>query len=129
MFVICLFPLSLIRHLALAVLPKIAPFAVGSDALFPGDYFTIQCSIVHGDMPLSIYWTFNGQPVEAGAGGEVMVAAMGTRSSVLTIESVRGQHAGHYTCFGTNAAGVSKHSVQLVVNGYCIFVYKYMLYK
>lgn len=113
--------LSLIRNLALAVLPKIAPFAIGSDALFPGDYFTIQCSIVHGDMPLSIYWTFNGQPVEivpAGGSGEVMVSAMGTRSSVLTIESVRGQHAGNYTCFGTNAAGMSKHNVQLVVNGY-----------
>lgn len=103
----------------LAVLPKIAPFAVGSDALFPGDYFTIQCSIVHGDMPLSIYWTFNRHPIDAlPTGGELMVAAMGTRSSVLTIESVRGQHAGNYTCYGKNAAGVSKHSVQLVVNGH-----------
>lgn len=103
--------------ISLAVPPKIAPFAVGSDALFPGDYFTIQCSIVHGDVPLTIYWTFNGQPIESNGAGDVVVAAMGARSSVLTIESVRGQHAGAYTCRGRNAAGEARHSVELVVNG------------
>lgn len=95
--------------------PKIAPFTVGADALFPGDYFTIQCSIVHGDMPLTIQWSFDGAAIETG--GEVIVARMGQRSSVLTIESVRGSHAGNYTCQGQNEAGSAQHSVQLIVNG------------
>lgn len=40
-----------------------------------------------------------------------------SRSSVLTIESIRDYHAGPYTCFGKNAAGVANYSVALVVNG------------
>lgn len=100
-----------------AVPPKIAPFTVGADALFPGDYFTIQCSIVHGDMPLTMQWSFNGAPIKAGAAGDVTVARMGARSSVLTIESVRGVHAGNYTCLGQNEAGTAEHRVQLIVNG------------
>lgn len=46
-----------------------------------------------------------------------MVSKMGTRSSVLTIETIRDHHAGNYSCFGKNAAGISNHSVALVVNG------------
>lgn len=42
---------------------------------------------------------------------------MGSRSSVLTIESIRGHHAGNYSCFGQNIAGISNHSVPLIVNG------------
>lgn len=101
------------------VAPKIAPFAVDSDALFPGDYFTLQCSIVHGDLPIAIEWSFNGALLGASLGrrNAIVIAAMGTRSSVLTIESVGGEHAGNYTCAGTNAAGQTRHTVGLVVNG------------
>lgn len=110
----------------LAVLPKIAPFFLGTDALFPGDFFTLQCSITHGDLPISIYWTFNGMPlyqkssnidVNRNSNNDVIIANMGSRSSVLTIDSVRGQHSGNYTCYGKNAAGLSEHSVLLIVNG------------
>lgn len=110
------------------MLPKIAPFFLGSDALFPGDFFTLQCSITHGDLPISIYWTFNGIPLNqktSNIGGgsrdknnDIIISNMGSRSSVLTIDSVKGQHAGNYTCYGKNAAGLSDHSVRLIVNGY-----------
>lgn len=91
---------------------------MGTEALYPGDYFTLQCSIIHGDLPISIYWTFNGAQLIPTA--DIVLSNMGSRSSVLTIESVRGNNAGNYTCFGTNAAGQSEHSVNLVVNGYYI---------
>lgn len=116
-----------------SVLPKIAPFFLGSDALFPGDFFTLQCSITHGDLPISIYWTFNGillNQKTSNIGGnrdknnDVIISNMGSRSSVLTIDSVKGRHAGNYTCYGKNAAGLSDHSVLLIVNGY----YYYLLY-
>lgn len=114
------------------MLPKIAPFFLGSDALFPGDFFTLQCSITHGDLPISIYWTFNGIPLNQKTSNivgsrdnnnDVIISNMGSRSSVLTIDSVKGQHAGKYSCYGKNAAGVSDHSVLLIVNGYCYYCF------
>lgn len=96
-------------------MPKITPFTPGSEAYFPGDYFSLQCSITHGDLPISIKWKFNDRFIETDS--EVMISKMGSRSSVLTIESIRDYHAGNYTCFGKNAAGMANHSVALVVNG------------
>lgn len=107
-------------------MPKIAPFAPGSDAFFPGDYFTLQCSIIHGDLPISIYWQFNNQTIETNH--EIMISNMGSRSSVLTIESVRDHNAGVYTCFGKNNAGLSSHSVELTVNGLHNF-FSYFCFK
>ena len=100
-------------------MPKIAPFFLSTDALFPGDYFTLQCSIIHGDLPLSIFWKFNGMLIDPNPSenNDVIISNMGSRSSVLTIDSVRGHHAGNYTCFGKNGAGTSNHSVFLIVNG------------
>lgn len=98
------------------VLPKIAPFSPGSDAFYPGDYFSLQCSIIHGDLPMSIYWQFENQTISK-SNGEIMISHTGTRSSVLTIESVRDHHAGNYTCYGKNVAGISNHTVPLIVNG------------
>lgn len=98
------------------MLPKIAPFTPGADAFFPGDYFTLQCSIIHGDLPIAIYWQFNNRTI-AESDRDIVLSNMGSRSSVLTIESVRDQHAGNFTCFGKNAAGISNHSVALIVNG------------
>lgn len=73
---------------------------------------------MHGDLPIVIEWSFNN--VSLGSQGRrnaVVIAAMGGRSSVLTIESVGGEHTGNYTCAGTNSAGQSTHTVALVVNG------------
>lgn len=85
------------------------------DAFSPGDYFSLQCQIILGDLPMSIYWKFDNKIIETN--GDITISKMGTRSSVLTIESVRDIHAGNYTCFGKNFAGVSNHSVQLIVDG------------
>lgn len=101
--------------LIIAVLPKITPFSPGSDAFFPGDYFSVQCSIMHGDAPLKIYWKFNDHIIESN--NELLISNMGSRSSVLTIESIRDYHAGNYSCFGKNVAGMANHTVALVVNG------------
>lgn len=99
----------------LTVLPKITPFSTGSDALYPGDYLSLQCSVMHGDLPLSISWKFNDRIIESN--NEVGISKSGSRSSVLTIESIRDHHAGNITCVGKNTAGVANYTVALVVNG------------
>lgn len=105
----------IIVNRSIPVLPKITPFSPGSDAFYPGDYFSLQCSIIHGDLPISIFWKFNNQLLDSN--DEIAIAKMGSRSSVLTIETIRDHHAGNYSCFGRNAAGTADHSVSLVVNG------------
>lgn len=70
---------------------------------------------MHGDLPISIYWKFNEHIIEST--NELQIAKMGSRSSVLTIESIRDYHAGNYSCFGKNTAGIANHTVALVVNG------------
>lgn len=42
---------------------------------------------------------------------------MGPRSSVLTIESISGEHAGNFTCVAKNQAGTATHFSTLIVNG------------
>lgn len=98
------------------MLPKITPFSTGSDAFYPGDYLSLQCSVVHGDLPLKLYWTINDRTVASN--NEVLISQMGSRSSVLTIESIRDHHASsNISCIGKNTAGVANYTVTLVVNG------------
>lgn len=66
-------------------------------------------------MPIFLFWNFNGNLLETT--DEISIAKMGSRSSVLTIETIKDHHAGNYTCFGKNLAGMANHSVELIVNG------------
>jgi hypothetical protein len=42
---------------------------------------------------------------------------LGTKSSVLMIESVTSAHAGRYVCRASNEAGSDEYETTLVVNG------------
>lgn len=101
-----------------AVPPKIVPFPLADEPSQMDQYITLSCTISDGDLPLNIFWTFNGQPVTSEL--NVMVAKLGKRSSVLTIESVLANHAGNYTCHGENAAGATTYTAELKVIGLCI---------
>lgn len=74
-----------------------------------------SCSISKGDIPLTIFWTFNGQTVDNGNG--VIVSLVNKRLSTLSIESLEAKHAGNYTCIATNAAGEARQTSILQVNG------------
>ncbi|XP_039227466.1 Down syndrome cell adhesion molecule-like protein Dscam2 isoform X2 [Drosophila yakuba] len=97
------------------VLPQITPFATGSQPTHLGQYITYQCTLTEGDLPLNIRWTFNNQPLFNDDDQDIIIAKMGRRSSVLTIESVADRHAGNYSCHGENAAGRATYSTQLRV--------------
>lgn len=96
-------------------------------------YITLSCTISDGDLPLSIFWTFNGSPVTPEI--EVLVSKLGKRSSVLTVESVRAHHAGNYSCHGENIAGSTVYSTELKVIGsfekpisFCLFLILFLFY-
>lgn len=57
----------------------------------------------------------NGEKVTPAFG--VNINQVGSRSNVLTIDSISGQHAGNYTCVVKNLAGTAIHSTMLIVNG------------
>lgn len=97
--------------------PQISPFSSGTQPVHLGQYITYQCTITEGDLPLNIRWTFNNQPIITADEQDILIAKLGRRSSVLTIESVTDRNAGNYTCLGSNAAGKTSYTTQLKVIG------------
>lgn len=95
--------------------PKLLPFAFGDEPAFLGDSTTVQCGIISGDLPLTFNWFLNEKPLSDLSG--VIVVLIGKKTSVLTIDSLEEIHAGNYTCIATNRAGVSTHSIELIVKG------------
>jgi len=91
------------------------PFSFGEDPLSAGESPSLKCSVSHGDLPLTLTWFFNGQPIADRA--DVSTANVGRRASILSIDSVSGAHAGSYTCRAANLAGEAEHTANLTVNG------------
>lgn len=75
----------------------------------------MQCSLSSGDIPVKFSWRLNGKLLDESDG--INVAAFGRKTSVLSIDSLSENHAGNYTCFAENKAGVASHSAELVVKG------------
>lgn len=99
-----------------SVPPKIAPlFTFGDEALSYGDTISIACTISGGDLPVTAEWRFNGGPLESYL--EIQTEKRGKRINNLVIDLVSAKHAGNYTCVASNAAGVTEHSSELIVNG------------
>lgn len=98
-----------------SVLPVIVPFPLSEKPAHTEQSLTITCGISDGDLPLNIFFTFNNQPITPDM--DVSISKLGKRTSVLTIDSVGGYHAGVYTCHGKNAAGSTSYSTELKVIG------------
>lgn len=96
--------------------PVIVPFTFGEDAAYPGDSNAVNCMVMKGDLPLDIYWTFNGQPLRHSELG-VSILRMKPRLSSLSIDSLDSTHRGTFTCVAINAAGLTNSTADLVING------------
>lgn len=102
-----------------------APFAFGDEAANAGEMATVQCAVIKGDLPLKIFWSLNGLPIEAGRVSgdhgydtpDIVVIRGSKRISTMTIDSVAARHAGEYKCTAINAAGSASHTSVLSVNG------------
>lgn len=75
----------------------------------------VTCTISGGDLPINVLWMLNRAPIEPNL--DISIEKRGRRIHVLTIESVKAEHAGIYTCLAENAAGVAEHNSELIVNG------------
>ena len=102
-------------HLVLTEPPVIIPLTLGSDILNEGQFVQILCTVTQGDEPLSIKWSLQGDSVSSEP--ELTTASLGTRTSMLTIQSVGYRHSGTYTCSASNKGGTRSQSVEVNVNG------------
>lgn len=96
-------------------MPKILPFDFGSEPTYLGESNTVQCSLSVGDMPVRFTWTLNGVDLASIEG--VNIGYFGKKTSVVSIDSVNESHAGNYTCFAENNAGITSFSTSLIVKG------------
>lgn len=98
-----------------SVVPYIMPFEFGDEPFDTSSMTTVNCAVTKGDLPIEIFWLFNGQPIFTGEG--IIITKSGHRVSMLTIESVNSGHAGNYSCLARNKAREVRHSSQLKVLG------------
>lgn len=76
------------------------------------------CAFTHGDLPIEITWLHDGIILPSSGDINIGLNLVNTKkSSVLSIDSIAGEHAGNYTCTGTNVAGTDSLTTALLVNG------------
>ncbi|KAA0202266.1 hypothetical protein HAZT_HAZT008156 [Hyalella azteca] len=95
--------------------PLLLPIHLESDRFLEGDFAQLNCVLRSGDRPVTTTWLFNGRPLVPS--DDVHVTKMGQRSSILTIDPVRGHNQGNYTCVATNQAGEAAVHTRLEVQG------------
>ena len=99
-----------------AVPPSILPFHFAR-SLDQGEVAQLQCIVSTGDTPLSITWAFHGKDSSTRTQTGVTITKIGSKTSLLTMESVSQENAGSYTCQVSNKAGTANYTAELVVNG------------
>ena len=95
--------------------PKIVPINFGQDTFDEGTSATIVCSVSAGDEPMIIKWTFHGLNISSDSG--IVTSNLGSRTSILMINSVSHGHRGSYTCLAQNRAGSASSTAELNING------------
>lgn len=97
------------------MLPKIAPFDFGEEAIFAGEAAQVACFVIEGDHPMEISWTYNGHDLGSLVG--VSIVKSGRKGSNLVIDPTLSSHQGNYTCSARNRAGAANFTATLNVNG------------
>ena len=91
------------------------PLTFGAEVLDEGSYAQVMCLVTRGDEPLQLSWSLQGEIVSSEPG--LTTTSLGTRTSMLTIQSVGYRHAGKYACRAENRAGSVVSETELRVNG------------
>ena len=82
-----------------------------------GEFSQLSCVVSKGDEPLHLSWSFHGHNLTSGQG--ITITDIGSRISMLVINSIGHKHMGKYTCKAVNKAGTVTRSASLKVNGNC----------
>jgi len=101
-------------NLPFLVLPKLVPFSF-DEPMYSGDAAQVTCLVASGDQPLEISWLFENESVSVLPG--VTITKVGSKTSLLLIDPVRGLHRGNFTCTASNHAGSSNYTAALHING------------
>lgn len=96
--------------------PQISAFSFGDEPSNTGDMAGVQCMVSKGDLPLNIHWTLNNITLNSGD-YDISISRLNQRTSVLNIDSLRGEHRGVYSCIANNKAGFIEYNAELNVNG------------
>lgn len=84
-------------------------------SLSMGDRASIPCSVLKGDLPISIKWLKNRVSIETGQG--ISITQVDNYNSILVIEHLSAVHSANYTCVVSNPAASMESSQMLLVNG------------
>jgi hypothetical protein len=96
-------------------IPSLMPLSFGREVLDEGEFAQLVCIVSKGDEPITITWALKGDTISSEPG--LSTTTLGTRTGMLTIQSVGFRHAGEYTCSAKNAAGSASQTASLKVNG------------
>lgn len=111
-------------YLFFLVPPRIAPFNF-DEPIYSGQSTQVTCLVSEGDTPLNISWWFqksdNSKLVPLPSG--VSVNKMGSKLSMLFIETASSYFVGSYACVVENRAGSSKYTSALNVHGKMVFFF------
>lgn len=103
------------------VLPSIVPFGFGEEQFNLDDSVTTVCSVVKGDLPLTIWWSFedvnHASVYNITTNDGIIITRSSQKVSMLMIEAVKARHRGNYTCYAQNRGGLSAQSAYLAING------------
>uniref|UniRef100_A0A182N231 Ig-like domain-containing protein n=1 Tax=Anopheles dirus TaxID=7168 RepID=A0A182N231_9DIPT len=105
-------------EVAVIVPPKLNPFHSSILSLNVGDRASITCSVIKGDIPLTITWRKDGRPIDPTQ--RMSVTQVDQYNSILLIENLSADHTGNYSCVVRNTAAETEGHQSLLVNGNCI---------
>lgn len=99
----------------ITVPPKLNPFHSSILSLNVGDRASITCSVIKGDIPLTITWKKDGRAIDPSQ--RMSVTQVDQYNSILVIENLSADHTGNYSCVVRNTASETEGSQALLVNG------------
>ncbi|XP_055378995.1 cell adhesion molecule Dscam2 isoform X4 [Condylostylus longicornis] len=94
--------------------PKLSPFQTSVLQLNMGDRASLTCSVVKGDLPLTISWRKDIRPIDPSL--HMSVKQVDQYNSILVIENLGSDHTGNYSCVVKNSAAEVENTQSLLVN-------------